>query len=126
MTSVRAKEILQIKTASGRALPSDEILSEIFLEAMLYVANKCVPSELIRGEQGGRVYRHLEDGFYITYPDKPNFANENEHIMIDESLTYAVINYVAFIINKDEFYRSLALENISEYIANDGRGNLYE
>ena len=46
--------------------------------------------------------------------------------MIDESLTYAVINYVAFIINQDAFYRDLALEIISDYIANDGKERIFD
>ena len=98
----------------------------MFLEAMLWTANKCTPSELLRSVEHERVYRNVANGFYITYPDKPNFDDEKEHIMIDESLTYAVINYVAFIINQDAFYRDLALEIISDYIANDGKERIFD
>ena len=53
-------------------------------------------------------------------PDVPNFSNDKEHLQIDESLSYAVINYVAFLINKDTYYRTLALEIIADYNANNG------
>ncbi|EJP75501.1 hypothetical protein [Campylobacter sp. FOBRC14] len=122
MLCTRAKEILELKSKSGLKLPENEILSELFLEAMLYVASKCVPSELIRGEADSeKVYRNIENGFFICYPDKPNFSDKNEHLMIDETLTYAVINEVIFLLNKDPFYRDLAIELIAQYNANDGR-----
>lgn len=119
-----AKDILAFKTAGGIRLPADEILSELFFEAMLFVANKCVPCELVRkNESEDRVYRNLEGGHFICYPNKPDFSKEadKKHIMIDENLTYAVINYVAFLINKDQFYRTLTLEIIADFNANEGR-----
>ncbi|QCD52799.1 hypothetical protein [Campylobacter sp. RM16192] len=122
-----AKEILAFKTAGGIKLPPDEMLSELFFEAILYVSNKCVPSELLRStDSTDRVYRLVEGGHFICYPDKPNFKSENEHLMIDEDLTYAVINYVAFIINQDPFYRTLSLETIADFNANEGRVFDYE
>lgn len=124
MLCTRAKEILELKSKSGLKLPENEILSELFLEAMLYVASKCVPSELLRHaneKSSERVYRNIENGNFICYPDKPNFTDENAHLMIDETLTYAVINEVIFLINKDPFYRDLAIELIAQYNANDGR-----
>lgn len=127
MLNKRAKEILAIKAVAGRKLPPDENLSELFLEAMLWVSNKCVPSELLRlNESEDKVYRQLNNGFFICVPDKPNFSDENEHIMIDESLTYAVIDYVAFLINQEIFYKNSALEIIFDYTANDSKGKEYD
>lgn len=121
-----AKEILTNKAVAGKKLPN-LILSEMFLEAMLWVANKCVPSELIRkNETEDEIYRVIGDAYFITVPDKPNFDDENDCLMIDESLTYAVINYVAFLINQDIYYRTLALEIIGDYVANFAKEKEYE
>ena len=119
----RAKEILALKIAGGRKLPSDEELSELFLEAMLFICNKCVPVELIRRKTGERVYRNIDEDSFLCYPDKPDFADvdNKKHIMIDEVLTYAAINYVAFLIGQDAFFRTLTLEAIADYNANNGR-----
>lgn len=123
MRCVRAKEILAHKAKSGIKIPDDELLSELFLEAMLWVASICVPNELIRKVKidTEAVYRNIENEFFICLPDKPDFSNANEHLMIDETLSYAVINEVAFLINKDPFYRQLALEIVANFNANDGR-----
>lgn len=129
MTCIRAKEILKIRGKSGIKIPDDDILSELFLEAMLYIASKCVPSKLIRHKRefssNTKVFRCIEGDKFICVPDKPDFSNEKEHIMIDESLTYAVVNEVLFLINKDELYKKRANEIIALYNANDGC-ELYE
>ena len=46
MTSKFAKEFLAHKVVGGKKMPPDEILSEMFLEAMLWKANKFTPSEI--------------------------------------------------------------------------------
>ena len=116
------KKHLEYKIAGGRKLPSDELLAEMFMEAMLWVCNKCVPNELVRqAEREARVYRNLENGLFIRYPEKPNFSDDKRHLMIDEPLTFAVINYVAFLIEKEPIYKIEANEIISEFIANDGK-----
>jgi len=102
--------------------PDDETLSDVFFEAMLYVANKCIPNELLRSiESNERVYRNVDQNAFLTYPDRPNFNDPDEHLMIDETLTYAVINEVAFLLNQDTYYRTLALEIIADYNANYGK-----
>lgn len=126
MRVVDCKKHLEYKIAGGRKLPSDDLLSELFLEAMLWVCNKCVPNELVRqaesaSESGARVYRNVENGLFIRYPEKPNFSDDKRHLMIDEPLTFAVINYVAFLIEKEPIYKIEANEIISEFIANDGK-----
>lgn len=123
MLCVRAKEIIKIKGSSGIKLPDDEILSELFLEAMLWVASKCSPNELLERYRSPnmRVFRNLSDDTFIRIPKKPNFNDENEHLEIDESLSYAVINEVLFRLNKEPFYRQIALEIIGDYVANDAK-----
>ncbi|MGH1601563.1 hypothetical protein [Campylobacter majalis] len=123
MLCKRAKEIIKLKSASGIKLPDDEILSELFLEAMLWVASKCSPNELLERYRSPnmRVFRNLGDDVFIRIPKKPNFNDENEHLEIDESLSYAVINEVLFRLNKEPFYRQIALEIIGDYVANDAK-----
>lgn len=122
MKTQDAKKALGHKIAPSRKMPEDKELSEMFFEAMLWIANKCVPSELVRiGEDEDRVYRNIESGHFICFPDKPNFANDKEHIMIDEPLTYAVINEVAFMISANPLHRQMANEIIGDFNANDGR-----
>lgn len=121
MKNITAKKHLEYKIASNRKLPPNEILSEMFVEAILYVANKCVPNELLRLKSTERVYRNIENGFFIAYPQKPDFENEKEHLQIDESLTFAVINYVAYMISENLAYKAECNEIIGEYNANDGK-----
>ena len=123
MKSIRAKEILAHKFKSGIKLPDDEMLSELFLEAMLFIASKCVPNELIRKGivDSDKVFRNIADGFFVCVPDKPNFSDANEHIMLDESLTYALINEVAFLINREPFYRQMTMDLIAQFNASDGK-----
>lgn len=116
------KKHLEYKIAGGRKLPSDEILASMFLEAMLWVCDKCVPNELVRqSEAEARVYRNIENGLFIRYPEKPNFSDDKRHLMIDEPLTFAVINYVAYLIEKEPFYEAEATKRINDFIANDGK-----
>ena len=117
-----AKKILKFKGVGDKKVPDDETLSDVFFEAMLYVANKCIPNELLRSiESNERVYRNVDQNAFLTYPDRLNFNDPDEHLMIDETLTYAVINEVAFLLNQDTYYRTLALEIIADYNANYGK-----
>ncbi|MCD8212854.1 MAG: hypothetical protein LUC34_02170 [Campylobacter sp.] len=118
MLCIRAKEILAHKITGGKKLPDDNLLSELFLEAMLFICDKCEPGELLRGARNNEaIYRNVNDDIFLIIPSKPNFSDKNEHLQIDESLSYAVINYVIFLLSQDEFYRRLALETIADYIA---------
>ena len=113
---------MQFKCVGDKRIPDDETLADVFFEAMLYVANKCIPNELLRSiESNERVYRNVDQNAFLTYPDRPNFSDPDEHLMIDEALTYAVINEVAFLLNQDTYYRTLALEIIADYNANYGK-----
>lgn len=120
MLCTEAKKHLSFKTTAGVKLPADDMLGSLFLEAMLFCCDKCVPNVLIRKHSSEKVYRNIEGNCFICVPDVPNFSNDKEHLQIDESLSYAVINYVAFLINKDTYYRTLALEIIADYNANNG------
>lgn len=124
-----AKQALLYKAgADTRGNPSDALLSELFMEAMLYVCNKCVPNELLAQQGSHKVYRYLQNGYFLFYPDKPIFDendplyDDKEHLMIDETLTYAVINYVAFLLTNDAKFHQLANELIGEFIATDSKG----
>lgn len=125
MRNIDFKKILEHKLKGFNVFPSDEILSSLTHEAMLWVANKCVPSELLRNiENDEQVYRHIQDDCFICMPDVPDFTDENSHIMIDEALTYAVMNEVAFMHTHELGYRNLALEIIADYIANYKKGRI--
>ena len=120
MLCAEAKKHLSFKTTAGVKLPADDMLGSLFLEAMLFCCDKCVPNVLIRRVGSEETpYRNLKKDTFICVPDIPNFSNPKEHLQIDEPLSYAVINYVAFLINKDTYYRTLALEAIADYNANE-------
>ena len=122
MLCAEAKKTLKFKLIGDKKFPDNETLSELFYEAMLFIANKCVPSELLRtAAEPDKVYRNLERGHFVCFPDRPNFGSDVEHLMIDESLAYAAINEVAFLLSGEPIYHSLALEIIAEYNANYGR-----
>ena len=117
------KKLLASKLIDARKFPNDEMLGAMSYEAMLWVANKCTPTELLRKvDINDKVYRHLDDDFFICLPDMPNFNDENEHLMIDESLTYAVMNEVAFMHTKEPIYRQMALDIVADYVANFKKG----
>ena len=120
MLCTEAKKHLSFKTTAGVKLPADDMLGSLFLEAMLFCCDKCVPTILLRhfGSEE-RPYRNIDKQTFICMPDIPNFSDPKEHLQIDEALSYAVINYVAFLINKDTYYRTLALEAIADYNANE-------
>ncbi|OCR99036.1 hypothetical protein A9K75_08675 [Campylobacter fetus subsp. testudinum] len=115
------KSLIYKISSEARKLPPEDELSELFMEAMLFICNRCVPNKLVRQKGNGKVYRNIEDGFFITYPDKPLFNETKSHLMIDETLTYAVINEVAFLLTSNPLYRQLSNEIIDDFIANDGK-----
>lgn len=120
MLCTEAKKHLSFKTTAGVKLPADDMLGSLFLEAMLFCCDKCVPTILLRNfGSDERPYRNIDKQTFICVPDVPNFSDPKEHLQIDEALSYAVINYVAFLINKDTYYRTLALEAIADYNANE-------
>lgn len=111
MRLAKFKELLAYKLRGAGKLPDDEVLASLVFEAMLWVANKCVPAELLRyNETDERVYRHIADDCFIAVPDMPDFSDTERHLMIDEPLSYAAMNEVAFMHTADSMFRQLALE----------------
>lgn len=125
MLSIRAKEIIFKKMSKDRQSFDDEILKAYFMESFYYVCNKCEPRVLTKSLREGneRVLRDIRGGNMIIVPDEPDFSDKNEHLMIDEALSYAVINYVCFLISKCESVEYLKLCDtiINEFISNDGK-----
>lgn len=123
MRCVDFKEIIKQKSSNSFEMPDDENLLRLTMESFHYIACKCEPQSLVKSVRNGeRVIRDIRGGKFIAMPDEPDFNNQDEHIILDESLTYALINYVCFLISKDEaVYKKLADELINEYNANDGK-----
>jgi len=102
----RAKSIfeLKIKTTGGLQAPNDADLSEIFYEALIYVATKCIPRELltlVTSTENRDVLRLIGGGSFIALPQKPNFLNV-EPLQIDSDLDYAVINKAAALYSREK------------------------
>lgn len=118
----KAKEIfeMKIRIAGGLSMPSDDDLSEIFYEALIYIATKCVPRELLRGgtkaDIDEEVFRLIKSGYFIIKPRKPLFDDTNtnysalEHLQIDSDLDYAVVNKAAALFSRE-------MANISKFEA---------
>lgn len=119
----KVKTVTQYRLAGAKKLPLDAELSELFMEAMYYVTNRCVPQELLReaGIDVDAVLRNIEDGAYIAIPETPDFTSTVTHLQIDESLTYACINYVCFLITFRADFKVIADELINNFLSNEGR-----
>ena len=116
------KKTVEYRLSGAKKLPEDAHLSNLFMEALYYVATKCIPQELLREEDSDEgVLRNLEDGSFIVVPDEPDFTSTTDHLMIDEELTYACIYYACFLVSKDGSMKQMADEIINEYISNFGR-----
>ena len=115
------KNTIQYKLSSAKKIPDDNVLASLIFEAMYYVAGRCIPSELIKSysDYNERVLRHLDNGRFISIPEYPDFLKGDRHLLIDEDLTYAVINYTSFIITQNPIYKQEADEIINEHIANE-------
>lgn len=116
------KTTITYKLSAAKKLPDDATLSAFLMEAMYYVCTKCVPNELLRqADSDDEVLRNIEDGAYIAVPDVPNMASTTDHLMMDEDLTYACINYACFIITQNPMFKQLADEVINDFQSNYGR-----
>ncbi|WP_348518111.1 hypothetical protein [Campylobacter sp. CCS1377] len=128
MKTKLAKEIIAKKLSKDYNLPSDDVLKAYFMEGFYYICAKCEPQILTKTlRENHEVLRSLKNGAMIIVPDEPDFNDENEHLMIDEELSFALINYVCFLITKSEEakYYKLCNEIINDFIANDGKDKEY-
>ena len=130
MLLTRVKSIFEqkIKTVHGQKAPENDVLAQLCHEGMLFVAGKSVPSELLRcaeNTSGESVYRLLENGNYIVEPEYPDFSSTVKHMMIDEELSYAVINKMAALystnMNDVARFENEALRLINTFKANARR-----
>jgi len=90
------KEIFETKLAitGGLKPPTDAQLQTIAHEALVYVATKCKPRELLQDMQHdgiGKILRMVEGGRYVMMPELPDFTNTERHLQMDEDLAYAVV-----------------------------------
>ena len=107
------------------SVPADDVLAEKVYEALFWVATECEPSELIRStvaEADERVLRLLPGMKFIVVPEKPDFANTSKHLMIDEMLSYAVINFTSYLLSGEVKYKALCDLWVSKYRINDLNG----
>jgi hypothetical protein len=115
-----ALEHIKLRAAQSYHLPDDEMLCALVHEALIYVARSCEPTVLIRhdgdGGFGEGVLRLLPNNREIIFPEKPEAMEK--HIMIDEELSFAVINYVVFLLTKEAGYLQLCDRDILLYVKN--------
>lgn len=125
MLCVTAKKLIIAKVKNSyKTIEDDEVLKAYFMEAFYYILSKCEPSVLLKNvEVGEKVFRNVRDNHFLIIPDEPDFSNAKEHLMIDETLCFAVINYVCFLITRceEKDYLMLCDKIINEYVANDGK-----
>lgn len=110
-------------------MPENEKLSEKVYEALIWVATQCVPSELVRdtvAEADEEVLRFLPGMKFIVVPERPDFESTAKHLMIDETLVFAVINFTCFMLSGEGKFKTMSDMWISSYKMNDLRGLLGE
>ena len=109
----------------GLKEPSDDELTELFNEALIYVATRCIPKELWRNAsnvEDKMILRFLGGGDFIIVPEVPNFASLNAHLQIDNDLDYAVINKAVSLYSRHRDsimkFENEANNNINRYKSN--------
>ena len=125
MLLTKIKTNIGYRLSQGKKLPEDEVLESLINEAMYYVCYRCVPAELLRTfvDYEYKPLRFLQNGRFIVVPEYPDFTKTSRHLQIDENLTFAVINYTAFLISSNPTHKQLADEIINEHIAVEGVEN---
>lgn len=115
------KKSIERNMAGSFKLPDDNVLQEKIYEALLYVATSCEPSALLRKKHvdDDASYRELSGGFYVAFPEYPDFTYESRHLNIDEALSYAVINYVCFMLSNKVEFDTLCSRWLSLYRQNE-------
>ena len=102
-------------------MPEDDVLAEKVFEALLYVATECVPQVLLRKKyvDNDALYRDLKNGFFVTMPEYPDFDIADRQLMIDEALSYAVVNYTCFMLSGIALFDTVATRWMSLFKKND-------
>ena len=94
------------KLKGNQPMPSDEELSVLTYEAIIYVATRTTPKSFIikSGTMDNELesLRTIEEGFYIRMPETPYFDGtegpNGDVVDIDNELIYATIFYTCFLI----------------------------
>ena len=87
------KKYLKMITPGGKVVPADEFLNPLVLQSLREVALDAEPLLLNTKVKDKDVIKILEDGSYILAPTIP--SNDDEEIVMDKDLIYAVANIVA-------------------------------
>ena len=117
MLLTKVKQAIDFRTKTKHKMPTDDILADLIQEATLYVANRADPVELTRQAivSDETVIKLIEGGKVIVAPEYPDFTKTSMHLMIDELLSYAVINYVCFLLTQEVGFKALADDDIAVY-----------
>ena len=116
MLLTKVKASVQYRLSTNKKLPEDDVLQDLLHEAAIYVANRCDPAELIRPlGTDCTILKAIEGGKVIIEPEYPYFTKTERHLQIDETLSFAVINYLCFLISKEPMYKQLSDEDIAIY-----------
>jgi hypothetical protein len=115
-------EHIKFRMKQSYALPDDELVISLIHEALVYIASSCEPTVLIRNDgsehHGEGILRLLSGNKTIIFPEKPDSAKPDKHLMMDEELSFAVINYVCFLLSKQAAYLQLCDRDIALYVKN--------
>ncbi|MDL0090028.1 hypothetical protein [Campylobacter gastrosuis] len=124
MLAARFLRLMELKNKGGIKLPEPDMLGDLVVEAILSVASKCVPSDLLERYKSPnmQVFRNVGNECFIRMPKTPDFLGEPyKHIDINEDLAYAVLYETLYLLNKEPFFKTRALEIIADYNANEGK-----
>jgi hypothetical protein len=123
MTLEGALEHITLRMAQSYALPDNNLLCALIHEALIHVARSCEPTTLIRDDGsehfGEGVLRLLSNNKSIAFPQMPKMDEPTRHLMMDEELSFAVINYVCFLLSKEAGYLSLYNSDILLFVKNE-------
>ncbi len=102
-------------------MPPDNVLEEKVFEALLYVATLCEPIVLLRKKyvDDDAEFRALKNGFFIAMPEYPDFTLPERQLQIDESLSYAVVNYACFMLSGVALFDTVATRWVFAFRKND-------
>ena len=100
------KSSVEYKLKGNSPMVSDDELSVITYEGIVFISSRTTPKSLITladvDSDENNSLRAIEDGYYIRIPDVPLFdgSEPTELIDIDEELSYALVYYVCYLVVK--------------------------